>query len=594
MKKNLIAEKEISKLICERGKQINDHVYAMPILKNVIIEFDGRICIDEYEDLSCAAPCIVTCLWADAIKDHVWFAWTINFSTMFPPQCHDNFNLCILGQKQYGQIVEYLNRIPKRRERKKDYKLEWLKLAQSYLDQYNWRSGSDDEECKYSWFKHSVDCWLCCDHNPMYDNIDKIIEDEYINKLDDFGMIALRMIYPNKEQFNEKMYLSHQTLERTVIKNKFIKMVMNKVWDTVTDNFIQKLYKQNPADILKKRYKKLLFEFKDKVVFEKSKEITKPYKHTPLDTYTVKNCTDEKIGLNDLWINASYILVHRKEKQFRDKLDTEYTYSPVILKHVEIEDNIAISEKSFESGEYFESDEDIYDYFSINDYFGKPYVILTLENQKTHEEIKIKWSIYGSYYQDNGYYYLHMHKSPYKYPTVENTYMKNIINEHISKVKSAISGYIHNLHKSNNTIQYKTHNINGKEWTDSINISEGYDWSRQSKTYKYTFKYANILNLIPKGYRLPTSDEVEELLNKYNIKRDNSTIDDNIHYMYIKDINIIDDVHLYWRDAPGIWTSDTLSGELTDPIKIRVNLYSKKKELVKQSYSQNFLLLIKE
>ena len=584
-----ITEKEISKLICERGLVKNDHVFVVPVRKDVIIEFDGRICVDSYEDLPTYAPCIVTCLYADAITEHVWFNQTTNFNTMFADMHNDDYNLHILSQKNYQQIVDYLNTIPVNKKKKSSYKNEWLKLAHKFLRQNIWYSefGNFNRQVSYSDFIHSVDCWFCCDNNPLNNDIDKIIEEKYLNNLDEPSMIAIKMLYPTITEFEDAMYLSNQTLNRSILQYKFVNTVMKKVWDTISNKTIENLYKQDPNEICKKPTYKFKFKTDIEYINPEIKEINTPSKHKVKSKYRLSDFNNN-ISLNDLWINASYGL-YINQDVYKNK---EYHTSiiPVILKDIVFVPDIEISNNAFEF-EPYTYNPTFTDYFnSISNYFGECYLILTFENQITKEIFDIKYSSdFRTFYYHNGNktYKLLLHNKPYKYPNIKNEFIENECNRIISELKEKYQKYINELRlKNDKSIITKTHNINGLVWTDNI-VIETKSYYGINRYNNYTFKYNKIFNLIPEGYRLPTSDEVLTLISNNKIEFDENSLQ-------IGDITIYDERRNLF-DNYGIWTSDSYSGDILDPLKIVVIPYNGGyKQLTFQDQMDNYLLLIKE
>lgn len=586
-KQKYITESEIAKLICERGILKNDHVYYVPVRKDVKIEFDGRICVDSYEDLPSYAPCIVTVLYADSITEHVWFNQKTNFNTMFGDPYNDDYNLHILSQKNYKEIVEYLNTIPvKHTKKKSSYKNEWSKLAYKFLQQDNWYSecGSLNKEIIYSDFIHSVDCWFCCDHNPLSNDIDKIIEEKYLNNLDNSTMIAIKMLYPTINEFNDDMYLSNQTIERAILQHKFINTVMKKVWDTVSDETINNLYTQDPNELCKHPTYK--FKFKQPIEFINPviKEISKPSKHTVKSEYK-KSDFISYISINDLWINASYGICIT-DQNHKEKI------IPAILKDIAFLPDIKITPYSFEFDPYSYTS-NFLDYFnSISNYFGECSLILTFENQLTNELFDIKCSpTMSTYYmQNNCTYRILLHKKPYKYPNIKNEFIENECNKIVEQLKISYQQYLDNCHinfKKDECDDIITHTINGLTWTNSIRCKSRDHYF--NTYYTSTFSYKEIFSLIPEGYRLPTSDEVIELLSKNKYKYDSEK-----DIIYIGKMKIYDD-DSWWDEAPGIWTSDSYTGNILDHIKVVVNpMYGGIKKLVMQNSSYNFLILIKK
>lgn len=561
------SELEVARLLYKVGDKLPSGDYCVAFPRDKQPEFDGRICFDEYEELPSYARCLVTAVIADEARNTVSFRATTGFSTHFPAQDNFDFNLCILPKIVQDYIYEYLTTLPVK-HKKASFKTEWKNRASQYLDMHNW-PGHDNHPVD---FEFSVDCWLCCD-NELF-GIDKVLP-RYDAMMQLNTMIAIKIVYPDIDVFMDKMYLSKQTTERRLILKKFIERIMFKVWNTIPDSFINELYKKDPVDVLLKRNKSF-FIFKQPPLIEPAKEITKPSSHKIKDTYTSSDYREYQVRLHDLWIGATYL--------FQTQTGKEDIFTPVKLINVEFTYRAVDMNRCLEAPRGCEiAYSNYFGKFGGDDY-GEAKIFLTLENLRTSEQFKFRYSEYGAFVQEDGTYsYLHELKPPYKYPTIENTFIKEQCSDVLKKCNTAIKAYAQKQRPKHKP-KWNTIEINGLQWVDhNITLCKNDYFEKETH---YQFRYGDIFSLIPKGYRLPTAKEFQDLLVGVNFdkNRDSSVLENGIK------INIMQN---WYRVSFGFWTSDTYTGEFIDPVKIVVTLGGCKKAQTADE-DDNMLLLIKE
>lgn len=569
---NYYSEQDISDLIWKRGVKVDDRIFYVSVKRNVKIEFDGRK-TDYYEQMPVYVSCLVTSLYTDIVTGNVWFNAVEGFSTQFPNLNNENYNLCVLGQEQYRKIVAYLKTLPAKKIHRKNHKVEWQRYAESHLDQMIWPSDLQMERHTTD-FSTSVDCYIFDILSPFDDDVEEKIRELYFPMLDKETMVALKIKYPDIDAFENEMWLCRQDIYRKLIMYKFIDVVMKKVWKSVATSFIKNIYEHSPSEFLNSRYKSKMVFLKTVVVPEES-VVETPSIHKIKRQYTLKDFSGSICSTSDLWVGATYGLCFRKNKE-------KEIIAPVILKKIKYVPHISIDKKILNIDIFNIKDLRLCQYFRRDSGCGDVEIDLVFENQITHEDIEIKKMLSNMFSR----YHKHdviilMFREPYRYPNIENEYIKKEEYKIYLELCNCYSEYVDEYIESNSKSDIETVNINGLEWSNS-NIRPFPECS----AFKLSTAYAHI----PSGYRLPTTAELVQLMEENPYQCVDSDNPDIITYMLGDNIKIF----LSRRDMVvwNFWSSDTYRGSLLDPVKVCVDMHGHR--ILKYPNSKNMLLLVKK
>lgn len=573
-------ELSIAQLLYKVGAKTNDTTYcaAIPTTLGKCVEFDGRICFDDYEDLPSYARCLVTSVFADEKTDHVWFRACTGFSTHFPSAEVSNYNLLILPGDAKDKIFEHLSNLPTK-NKKTNFKREWVKLAEKFLEEREWPNGDNSYKAG---FMHSVDCWFCCENS--LENAEYAIP-LYKERLDITTMIAIKMVYADYDTFLDETYLSNQHVERKLIQMKFIKEIMNHVWATIPQNFINELYLKDPAQELKRKGR--VFEFK--VVHTIPKQTPKQvkiYNHKPKDSYSSKDIERHQTSLSNIWIDATYVL---KTDVNSDMMN--YEYIPVLLKDIKFIYKPKFEKRSLEQDTY-SLGIDFNNLFGYETMYGSVNIVLTLENLLNHTEFEFRYLQYGAHVNSDGStQYLMQLKHPYRYPACDNEFINNECKKIVDEANEEFIKFANSLRQDIEDPGYSTIVVDNLEWATE-NVVETYKDKLFDETRTICESSINWRNvfmwLLPIGYRLPTVKELQSLLENHPFAYDKKGFYKNDVGMKIHPDNRWSKMHHI-----SFWTSDTVSGKFIDNVKLTVNINGTV-NYQRACQESNQLLLIKE
>lgn len=478
---------------------------------------DGRIA-EEYEDLPTEAPCRVDGLRCDLRTMQVSFHMHTAFTTHFPLMSNDWYNFRVMSDQARTKVYEYLQTLPKV-DKPKNYVLAWQRKAYDYLRNLKVNMKIDNGDTLFN-FKHMIDCELCCHNYKSLKEADSTIT-ALINKFSVTTGILIRIMYPNLDMFKQDMYLCWQTHKRQLICGMFIHRYINKLYVQYPINYINWLLSFDPDEVIgknnviKKRYLQSSFV-----------EIIKPERTTHLKIESDVESTDELVNIFGL----NYLYPYIYKERFSDDQSKEI---PVYINDI-----------AFEIGEFkkpFIMCCPSYPVYADDLLGGMLFgtdvkLVLYMTNALTGEMLEpVKTDMDSSHipvlYEIKSVDYPSDIITNDRIPTY--SFYERITNLPI-QFGAKYAKFIEGAKK--NPILVEHHHDTPKFYENrdrSLTLNfDGVNWAKSNKTNRVTGFYVEdgefnatypvtdiIYGNVPKGWRLPTFEELDALLKKHPFKQ---------------------------------------------------------------------------
>lgn len=495
-------EKFIYGFIFKYGFQENDEFYLkIPHEENIII--DGRQYAEEYEDLTSEAPCCVDCLRIYLKNESIAFHMHTAFTTHFPLMSNDWYNFYGFKENIKEKIVSYFKRIESKLEPNKNYiknvtRKKWLDISLKLIkkDIYpalEYKGGLftpkvETGVIKYNSFNHAFDCCFCCDNeNAPEDRIEFILKEwEKVFERNDI-QIAFIISFPTLEHLKDELYLSYQTLNRSVLQKLFINRIIKPLYEKYNINFRNWLITQEPDSVIVNKDTLELRKI-DKSEWYKLDKIPNKFEKLS-NNYIAEKC--------NLQYDAPYILedYYDLSKTKPDNLKQR----KVIFKKIEPY-NLEYTKKC------------IFNITSDNVYSFKQYLDKLMSDSKlkckiTFEDYVTKEIFEEIFVYDSVYCLAENYIFPIKnYNYLDNTKeITEIFDDFINKERdtnyNTFFKYIMLTSKSLPIGKIKMIDVDGIKISKSnyLNCAHKYGWNL----------------LVPLGYRLPTRAEIKNILEKH-------------------------------------------------------------------------------